>query len=148
MLNILGKIFCRHCVFKYFFLFSQKTELDILRRQYAWNGKSCFLWKIRKKLLICYLWISWECDKEFYYIAINIKWLKWTIKSEEQWWQFSQYQHVILELHAFFRSVMLVCQPLTNLKLYYHCGMLTLYDLWRHFHLMSWNMTSLWTKAS
>ena len=30
---------------------------------------------------------------------------------------------------AFFRSVMLVCQPLTYLKLYYHCGMLTLYNV-------------------
>ena len=32
------------------------------------------------------------------------------------------------KLHAFFRSVMLVCGPLTNLKIYNHCWMLMLYE--------------------
>ena len=71
------------------------------------------------------------------------------IKSKEQLCRYFSILACNIKLHAFIRSVMLVCQPSTNLKHYYHCGMLTLYDvkIAEVIYLTSWNMTSGWIKT-
>ena len=58
-LSTLGKIFSRRQIDDIFLIFPRKQDLTfqancLLRRQFAWNVKSCFLGKIRKtKETIC-----------------------------------------------------------------------------------------------
>ena len=59
-LSTLGKIFCRRHFEIFFLFFPEKKDLTfhancLLRRQFAWNVKSCFLGKIRKISSICHL---------------------------------------------------------------------------------------------
>ena len=60
-------------ILKYSSYFSQNTGFDIslklrrfLCRQFAWNAKSCFLGKKKKKSSFVVCWISPESDKDMY----------------------------------------------------------------------------------
>ena len=70
-LSMLGKNFSSN-IFKYFFLFSQKTGLKfyancLLKRQSAWNVNAYFLEKTRKVLSVCHLLnLPWEWYKGKY----------------------------------------------------------------------------------